>query len=273
MAMIDVRGLRVRFQSRALNPWARCQASTEALKGIDLAVAGGSTLGLVGPSGCGKTTLCRAIAGRIVPSEGYVTVAGSPYARPNRREVPMRQRARTVQVVGQTPERSFDPRSHIWEAVAEPLRIHGIKRIRTRVEKVLMEVGLHEELWQRRPHQLSGGQLQRVAIARALVLSPSVLLLDEPTSMLDVSVQARVLEILRRLRAEHGVTMLLVTHDLELAASFCDEISVMRDGEIVESGEADRLVRTPRHPFTDELVNAFRTTLPEYTSDSYEVTK
>ncbi|NBF40879.1 MAG: ATP-binding cassette domain-containing protein [Spirochaetes bacterium] len=262
MPMIDVRGLEVRFHSRGVNLRGVSRAGIDVLKGVNLSVRKNASLGLVGPSGCGKTTLCRAIAARIVPTAGTVAVAGTLYARANRIEVPSAERARTLQVVGQNPESSFDPRSRVFDAVEEPLRIHRYKQPAEVVERVLADVGLHRELWWRRPRELSGGQLQRVAIARALVLEPSVLLLDEPTSMLDVSIQARVLEILRRLRSKQGITMILVTHDLELASSFCDNIAVMHDGTIVESDTVEQLIRTPNHPFSRKLVEAFRTALP-----------
>ena len=241
--MIEVSGLRVAFDPVGA-----------AVDGVSFVVPQGAAWGLVGESGCGKTTLLRAIAGLVAPEAGRVALAGASLATLDRRE-----RARRVQMVFQDPSDSLHPRRTVAGALAEPLRIHGLGDREKRVTEALARVGLDAGLRFRYPNQLSGGQRQRAAIARALMLAPSVLLLDEPTAALDVSNQARILELLARLRRESGATMLFVSHDLAVVAGFCDTAMTMRAGRTVDIVPAARLRSGEGlQPWTRALVAASR---------------
>jgi peptide/nickel transport system ATP-binding protein len=235
----------------SVNFWAG-RRPIPAVKRVDFRVAAGAAFGLVGESGSGKTTVLRVLAGLIAPSGGSVLLAGKPVGA-------QRPRAdrRRVQMVFQDPYGSLHPRHVVDSILAEPAEIQGLDAIDQRVARVLAEVGLGPEHRFRYPHQLSGGQRQRVAIARALILEPSILLLDEPTSALDVSVQAEILNLLNRLRAEHGLTIVLVSHDLAVIANICDRLAVMRQGEIVETLDIEGLRRgVSTHPYTQQLLRA-----------------
>jgi len=235
--MIEVSGLRVRF------------GSIEAVKGISFRVATGASFGLVGESGSGKSTVLRALAGLNREWEGEIGIAGVP-------QKPMRSKDffRRVQMVFQDPYGSLHPRQTVDRILSEPLLVHGMGDIDARIRRALAEVALAPAVRFRFPHQLSGGQRQRVAIARALMAGPEVLLLDEPTSALDVSVQAEVLNLLAELERAHGLTYIMVSHNLAVVAHLASEIGVMQEGELVELLSADdlRAGRT-RHPHTAAL--------------------
>ncbi len=204
--------------------------------GVTLDIAEGESFALVGESGSGKSTVLKAIAGLAPDWSGAITVLGQ--ARGHR---PDRNFARVCQMVFQDPYGSLHPRKTVDDTLAEPLAIHGIGEHADRVVDMLAAVGLDRRFRFRFPHQLSGGQRQRVAIARALMLEPKVLLLDEPTSALDVSVQAEILNLLKRLRRERNLTYLMVTHNLHVVAFMCERLAVMRHGRIVETADVDRL--------------------------------
>jgi ABC-type dipeptide/oligopeptide/nickel transport system ATPase subunit len=208
-----------------------------AVDGISFAIPAGSTFGLVGESGCGKSTAMGAIAGRVATWSGQISIDGK--AVTHRRS--LAQRAQ-VQMVFQDPYGSLHPRHTVERTLREPLEIHGIDGHDRRVGEALEQVGLPQRFRYRFPHQLSGGQRQRVAIARALILSPRLLLLDEPTSALDVSIQAEILNLLKSLQRQHGLTYLLVSHDMAVIAHMCNDIAVMREGRFVEVTDRDRLV-------------------------------
>ncbi|TFL16329.1 ABC transporter ATP-binding protein [Jannaschia formosa] len=201
---------------------------TRAVEGVSLDVAEGESVALVGESGSGKSTVLKAITGLAPDWTGGIEIFGRP-----RGHRPDKALAATCQMVFQDPYGSLHPRRTVDAVLTEALRIHGI-RDDDRVSRTLSEVGLDARFRFRYPHQLSGGQRQRVAIARALILRPRLLLLDEPTSALDVSVQAEILNLLKRLRAELGLTYLLVTHDLPVVGFLCERLAVMRGGRIVE---------------------------------------
>ena len=225
---------------------------TQVVFGADIAVARGESFGLVGESGSGKSTILRAIAGLATEWTGQIEVLGEPRGHGTDRRF-----ARTCQMVFQDPYGSLHPRKTIDAALSEPLRVHGIGDRSARVERALDDVGLDRRFRFRYPHQLSGGQRQRVAIARALMLEPEVLLLDEPTSALDVSVQAEILNLLKRLRRERGLTYLLVTHNLPVVSFLCDRLSVMRRGRIVETADVAQLKSGRfREPYSRELYEA-----------------
>ena len=202
---------------------------SKVVHGINLDIAEGESFALVGESGSGKSTILRAIAGLAPDWTGRISVLCKPRTHGVERAV-----ARQLQMVFQDPYGSLHPRKTIDAALSEPLAINGVGNSGVRVAAMLNAVGLDQRFRFRFPHQLSGGQRQRVAIARALMLEPKVLLLDEPTSALDVSVQAEILNLLKRLRREQGLTYLLVTHNLPVASFLCDRLAVMRHGRIVE---------------------------------------
>ncbi len=200
-----------------------------AVRGVSFDVAGGETFGLIGPSGCGKTTVLRAIGGLNVHWQGGISVFNEPL-QPGRK-ISGRLRD-NIQMVFQDPYSSLHPRHTIARILGEPLSLRGAKDVEAQVRTALDQVGLPAATSQRYPHQLSGGQRQRVAIARALLLRPKLLLLDEPTSALDVSVQAGILNLLNDLKAAHGMTFVLVSHDPGVVAHMCDRAAIMGGGVI-----------------------------------------
>ncbi|MDP7029198.1 MAG: dipeptide/oligopeptide/nickel ABC transporter ATP-binding protein [Phycisphaerales bacterium] len=250
-AALRLRGLEVRL------PRAAAGTMRTVLRGLDLEIAPGEALGLVGGSGCGKTTCARASLGLIPPSAGTVEVAGRDLATMARRD--LRSFRRHMQMVFQDPGGSLNGRMRAGDLVAEPMLVHGLaspKQAEAAAIALLEQCGLDGSDAGKWPHQFSGGQRQRIGIARALASNPSLLVCDEPTSSLDVSVQARILNLLDRLRAERGLAMLLITHDLAVARHVCDRIAVMDDGRIVEEGDAATVVDRPVHAVTQRLVEA-----------------
>lgn len=222
--MIAVQDLVVRF------------GPATVLHGVSFVVAQGESFALVGESGSGKSTILKALAGQVADWSGQMRIDGRAVDGRDRRA-----QARLVQMVFQDPYGSLHPRRSIDDTLAEPLAVHGEPDRDARVLAMLDAVGLARRFRFRLPHQLSGGQRQRVAIARALMLRPRVLLLDEPTSALDVSVQAEILNLLKRLRAEQGLTFLLVTHDLPVVSFLCDRLAVLRAGRIEETADVAAL--------------------------------
>jgi oligopeptide/dipeptide ABC transporter ATP-binding protein len=228
-----------------------------AVTDVDLDILPGEAVGLVGESGSGKTTLARNVLRLIEPTAGSIRLDGADIT--HLKGGAMRRLRPQVQVVFQDPVGSLDPRMSVFDLIAEPLRAHrklGRAELRTTVERLIGEVGLVQALRDRRPHELSGGQCQRVAIARAISLQPRLLILDEPTSALDVSVQAQVLELLVRLRAEHDLAYLLISHDLGVIRYLCERVAVMYLGRIVEQGPTERIFDDARHPYTRALILA-----------------
>jgi oligopeptide/dipeptide ABC transporter ATP-binding protein len=251
--LIDARGLSKRFVLGRGRRAPRLHAVDE----VDLALRRGESVGLVGESGCGKSTLSRLLARLIDPTEGTILFEGRDVgAIPARAFATSGTRAR-IQLVFQDATDSLDPRQTARAAIAEPVLRLGLPGdVDARVRRVADEVGLPPELLDRYPHQLSGGQRARVGIARALAPEPSLLVLDEPTAALDVSVQAVVLQLLARLRRERGLTYLFVSHDLNVVRLLCDRVVVMYLGRVVEEGPAARVFDAPAHPYTRALVSA-----------------
>jgi microcin C transport system ATP-binding protein len=229
----------------------------KAVDGIDLTVRAGQTLGVVGESGSGKTTLGLALA-RMISSQGRIVFTGREIDAYSFKQ--MRPLRRELQIVFQDPFGSLSPRMSIAEIIEEGLRIHEPKLTAEerdhRVVDVLKEVGLDPATRFRYPHEFSGGQRQRVAIARAMVLNPRFVMLDEPTSALDMSVQAQVVDLLRRLQQRHNLAYLFISHDLKVVRALANEVIVMRNGKVVEHGPAEQIFNRPRTDYTKALISA-----------------
>lgn len=227
MAVVNLDALQVIF------------AEKTAVSAASFSVEAGETFSLIGASGCGKSTILRVLAGLQREWRGGVQLFGTAIAPGVRFQGELR---RNVQMVFQDPYASLHPNHTLWRTLAEPLKIHGLDAIRQRVDTALEQVGLPADAARRYPHQLSGGQRQRVAIARALLLRPQLLLLDEPTSALDMSVQAEILNLLNRLKQEHGMTYLLVSHDADVIAHMSDRAAFMAEGVIQRFFDREALV-------------------------------
>jgi peptide/nickel transport system ATP-binding protein len=227
-----------------------------AVRGVSLKVERSQSYGLVGESGSGKTTVLRALAGllgRVARVSGEMRVAQESLQD----DLRSKQFRRRVQMVFQDPFGSLHPRHTVDTILSEPARVHRLDRIEQRVVHALEEVGLDASFRFRYPHQISGGQRQRVSIARALITDPEIILLDEPTSALDVSVQAEVLNLLMRLKREHGLTYILVSHNLAVIAHMCESLSVMQNGAVVETMSVQQLRdHSPATPYTRQLMAA-----------------
>jgi peptide/nickel transport system ATP-binding protein len=253
--IVSVKDLHVRFDLRG-GFFGRVDRRIHAVAGISFAIPANATLSLVGESGCGKSTTAKAIAG-LVPYSGSISVGGRDLAalRPEERKA-MR---RDVQMIFQDPYASLDPRMRVGELVAEPLLIHGIGSRKARAHEVaalFKRVGLSPDQMERYPHEFSGGQRQRICIARALALRPKLIIADESVSALDVSVQARVLKLLKDLQREFGVAYLFISHDMAVVENISDHVAVMYLGQIVEIGTRDQVFSNPRHPYTKRLIEA-----------------
>jgi oligopeptide/dipeptide ABC transporter ATP-binding protein len=248
-ALLEVRGVRVDFRTE--RGWLR------AVDGVDLELDAGETLGLVGESGCGKSTLARAIAGLLPLRAGSIRVAGEELGAAS--STALRRIRRRLQLVFQDPFASLNPRLTAASIVGEPLRIHGLaarRELDARVCELFELVGLDASLRRRYPHEFSGGQRQRIGLARALALEPDLLLLDEPVSALDVSIQAQILNLLVDLRRRLGLSILFIAHNLAVVRHVSDRVAVMYLGQVVEVAPRDALYGAPLHPYTEALLSA-----------------
>ena len=263
-ALLDVQGLVKHFPVGG-GLLSRRRGLVRAVDGVDLRVEGGLTFGLVGESGCGKSTVAMLLLKLLEPTAGRIAFDGRDVS--NVRGAELREFRRRVQIVFQDPYGSLDPRQSIQSALTEPLRTLGVVSTRAgaleRARESIALMGLDPEILRRLPHELSGGQRQRIVIARALAVAPRLLVLDEPTSSVDVSVQAQVLSRLEELKRSQGLTYLLISHNLVVVRSMSDVVAVMYLGRIVEMADARALFTTPLHPYAAALIQAIPVPDPE----------
>lgn len=254
--LLRIEDLRVHFPVRSV-VLKRTIGKVRAVDGVDLSVAAGETLGVVGESGCGKSTLGRAILRLVEPTAGRIHFEGKDVT--DVAQSSLRRFRREMQIVLQDPFSSLNPRMTVRSIIAEPLNVHGVgdrASRQARVDELLALVGLDLEHGDRFPHEFSGGQRQRIGIARALALDPKLLVLDEPVSALDVSIQAQIINLLDRLQRELGLAYIFIAHDLSVVRHICDRVAVMYLGKVVEIGTQEQVYERPVHPYTQALLSA-----------------
>ena len=258
-ALVEIRDLRKYFKVGR-------DAYLRAVDGINLTIRRGETLGLVGESGCGKSTAGRVMVRLYEPTGGQVLYGGRDVHRARGREA--RELNRKMQMIFQDPQASLNPRMTVADIVAEGIDIHGLasskKERLEKVRELLETVGLNEEHAGRYPHEFSGGQRQRIGIARALAVEPEFIVADEPVSALDVSIQAQVINLMRRLQREKNLTYLFISHDLSVVRYISDRIGVMYLGQLVELADSEEIYSNPVHPYTQALLSAVPVPDPDH---------
>jgi ABC-type glutathione transport system ATPase component len=274
MSLLSIRDL-VKIYQTDEGMFGKTKREIRAVNGVSLDIMQGETLGLVGESGCGKTTLGRMLLRLIEPTSGAITFNGQDVIAAGSGE--LRRLRRDMQIIFQDPFASLNPRMRVEEIVTEPLVIHGAAasnggqssassaqtiNLHEAAIEILRAVGLDESALRRYPHEFSGGQRQRIGIARALVLRPKFVVCDEPVSALDVSVGAQIVNLLKKLQRDFGLTYLFISHSMPVVRYLCDRIAVMRRGEIVEIGPAEEITSRPQHDYTRTLLAA--TPEPEF---------
>jgi oligopeptide/dipeptide ABC transporter ATP-binding protein len=248
-ALLEIENLKTHFFTR--------DGVVRAVDGVSFSIEPGETLALVGESGSGKSSLARALVGLNPIAAGRARLFGQPITGISRQA--LRRHRGTLQLIFQDPHASLNPRFTIAQTLAEPLLLHGKasrKDVDAKICELLAQVGLDAELRSRYPHEFSGGQRQRISIARALAVEPKLLLCDEVTSALDVSIQAQILELLRSVQQRLGLAYLFITHDLGVVAELCDRVIVMYAGRVVETGPTAALLQQPLHPYTEALLKS-----------------
>ncbi len=258
VAYLEIRDLQTHFKKRSGSAFAPVTDTIRAVDGVSLSIEKGEILGLVGESGCGKSTLSRTVMQLLRPTAGSIVLNGEDLALLPPHEV--RKRRLDFQMIFQDPYASLNPRMTVFSTLAEAIkqrhpRIKGTE-LSDRVARLMETVGLDPRFQKKYPHEFSGGQRQRIAIARALAPEPKLVIADEPVSALDVSIQSQILNLLKKLRAELGLTMIFITHDLGVVRYLADRIVVMYKGKIVEEGEAEALFANPRNAYTQKLLAA-----------------
>ena len=257
-ALVEVRDLVKHFPAGRGVVVRRDAGVVHAVDGVSFDVRSGETLGIVGETGCGKTTAARLMLRLVDPTSGTIAFEGEDITRA--RGARLKALRRDMQMVFQDPYSSLNPRQSAGSIIAEPFAIHGLQREdgarRRAVQSLMEQVGLNPEHFNRYPHEFSGGQRQRIGVARAIALRPKLIVADEPVSALDVSIQAQILNLLRALQRDLGLTIVLIAHDLSVVRHMCDRIAVMYLGRIVELASADELYERPQHPYTAALLSA-----------------
>jgi oligopeptide transport system ATP-binding protein len=256
-ALLEVRDLEKHFPVKRGILFERTVGHVKAVDGVSFEIAEGETLGLVGESGSGKSTTGYCILQLLKPTGGSIRFGGTELTELGRED--LRRMRRDMQIVFQDPYSSLDPRMTVGDIVAEPLQVHGIGTRRSRretVRRLLDTVGFDPAFTNRYPHEFSGGQRQRIGIARALALNPKLIVCDEPVSALDVSIQAQILNLLKDLQQEFGLTYLFIAHDLAVVRAMSDRIAVMSRGKLVEIGPAEQVYSSPQDEYTKALLAA-----------------
>ncbi len=255
--ILELRGVRKEYPVTAGAIMQRKVGAVQAVRGVDLDLRQGETLGVVGESGCGKSTLGRLIVGLERPTSGSVSVDGTDLTKLKGAE--LRRRHRDLQLMFQDPYSSLDPRMRVGTIIREPLVVQGIgtpAEQRERVAALLREVGLPPHAVELYPHEFSGGQRQRIGLARALALNPRLIVTDEPVSALDVSIRSQILNLMKRLQINHGLSYVFISHDLSVVRYLADRIAVMYLGKLVEIGTGDDIYARPAHPYTAGLIGS-----------------
>jgi len=256
--LLRVEGLKVYFPVRRSGAGFGPQATLKAVDDVSFEVGRGETLGIVGESGCGKSTLGRAVLQLVAPSAGRILWLGNDLGTLSKAE--MRRKRAELQIVFQDPLASLDPRMTAGDIIAEPLIAQGQRlsrdERRARVESIMEKVGLSPSLINRYPHEFSGGQCQRIGIARAMIVEPKLVVCDEPVSSLDVSIRAQIVNLLKDLQRDFGLTLLFISHDLSVVRHIANRILVLYLGRVMEIGTRDQIFNAPLHPYSRALIDA-----------------
>jgi len=256
--LMEVRDLVKHFPISQGVVFQRQVGAVHAVDGVSLDVRRGETLGLVGETGCGKSTTARLMTRLLDPTSGTIAFDGQDVTRAKGHDLKVLRRS--VQMIFQDPYSSLNPRKTVGSVIAEPFAIHGMLEgkgeRKQRVQELMDRVGLNPEHYNRYPHEFSGGQRQRIGVARAIALEPKMIVADEPVSALDVSIQAQILNLLRELQRDMGLTLVFIAHDLSVVRHMCDRVAVMYLGNVVELADSDALYERPSHPYTGALLSA-----------------